>query len=76
MRETTALGVAIAAGFAVGVWKNVEELSMINKDGRTVFSPQTDQESRGRGFELWTRAVRKAKGWVDFDDGTQSDGEA
>lgn len=74
MRETTALGAAIAAGFAVGVWKNVEELGMINREGRSTFSPRTDQASRDRGFELWTRAVNKAEGWIDVEDGTESDG--
>jgi len=76
MRETTALGAAIAAGFAVGVWKNVEELSMINKDCRSTFTPRTDQASRERGFELWARAVKKAEGWIDVDDGVESDAEA
>ena len=73
MRETTALGAAIAAGFAVGVWKNVEELSMINKDCRSTFSPRTDQAERERGFELWARAVKKAEGWIDVDDEAERD---
>lgn len=75
MRETTALGAAIAAGFAVGLWKNVEELSMINKDCRSTFSPRTDEASRERGFELWARAVKKAEGWIDADEGAESDAE-
>ena len=30
MRETTALGAAIAAGFASGVWKSFDELKQVN----------------------------------------------
>ena len=30
MRETTALGAAIAAGFASGVWKTFDELKEVN----------------------------------------------
>ena len=37
MRETTALGAAIAAGFAVDVWKEFDELKEINQKDRMVF---------------------------------------
>lgn len=69
MRETTALGAAIAAGFAVGVWKNVKDLGVVNREGRSTFSPRTDEATRSRRFELWARAVKKAEGWIDDDDG-------
>ncbi|KAF8476994.1 hypothetical protein BDZ91DRAFT_647406 [Kalaharituber pfeilii] len=75
MRETTALGAAIAAGFGVGLWKDVEELQTVNREGRSTFSPRTNQATRDRGFELWTRAVKKAEGWVDVKDGADSDVE-
>lgn len=70
MRETTALGAAIAAGFAVGVWRNVKELAMVNREGRSTFSPRTDVATRSRRFELWTRAVKKAEGWIGDDEKT------
>lgn len=44
MRETTALGAAFAAGLAVGVWKNLMELEIVNEVGKTVFSPKSSLE--------------------------------
>ncbi|MDN6712755.1 MAG: glycerol kinase GlpK, partial [Lacticaseibacillus paracasei] len=46
MRETTALGAAIAAGFAVGVWKSFDELLEINKENKSIFEPQYTEERR------------------------------
>lgn len=37
MRETTALGAAIAAGIAVGVWNSLEDLHQVNAEGQTTF---------------------------------------
>lgn len=67
MRETTALGAAIAAGFAVGVWKSKDELKEINKEGRTTFKPQYTEERRASEFKLWNRAVERAVGWLEND---------
>lgn len=64
MRETTALGAAIAAGLAVGVWANIEELSHINTDGRAVFTPQIPKEESESRFATWTKAVEMSKGWA------------
>ncbi|CAG8457446.1 14683_t:CDS:2 [Acaulospora colombiana] len=44
MRETTALGAAIAAGYAVGVWKSLSELDQVNTAGWAVFSPEITHE--------------------------------
>ena len=67
MRETTALGAAIAAGFAVGVWKEFEELKNINRDNRKIFSPTTDEATREKWFSLWGKAVERSRGWIDND---------
>ena len=68
MRETTALGAAIAAGFAVGVWKSFDELKSINSEGRTFFKPKMGQERAGRMYKKWEKAVGMSKGWTDEDD--------
>lgn len=70
MRETTALGAAIAAGFAVGVWNDFEDLKEINTEDRTVFKPQIPREQSERMFKKWEQAVEMSKGWskVDEDD--------
>ncbi|KAL4820447.1 hypothetical protein BDW67DRAFT_95306 [Aspergillus spinulosporus] len=64
MRETTALGAAIAAGLAVGLWRNFAELRDINRAGGTVFRPQTSQDISREQFALWEKAVSMCRGWV------------
>ena len=64
MRETTALGAAIAAGFAVGIWKEFDELKTINKEDRTIFKPQISKRKSNAMFLHWSHAVEMSKGWV------------
>lgn len=73
MRETTALGAAIAAGFAVGVWKEFADLKGINRDGRTTFRPNTTAASREKLYAHWERAVERSKGWLDNDRADDDD---
>ena len=65
MLETTALGAAIAAGFAVGVWNNFDELKNINTAGVTTFMPKISKEERDKKFGRWTKAVEMCKGWLE-----------
>ncbi|KAL8641350.1 MAG: hypothetical protein Q9228_001826 [Teloschistes exilis] len=67
MRETTALGAAIVAGFAVDVWKEFEELKEINKEDRTIFQPRISHEESGKMYRRWTKAVEMSRGWLDSD---------
>ena len=64
MRETTALGAAIAAGFAVDVWKSFDELREVNTAGQTTFEPKMGEKESGRMFRRWERAVTMCKGWL------------
>jgi glycerol kinase len=64
MRETTALGAAIAAGFAVDVWKDFSELKEINKEDRTIFKPQIEPKKSDLMFKKWEQAVQMCRGWV------------
>ncbi|PYH77698.1 glycerol kinase [Aspergillus uvarum CBS 121591] len=68
MRETTALGAAIAAGLAAGVWRNFTELREINRgsgSGATVFEPRPGRrEESAQAFALWEKAVAMSRGWV------------
>jgi glycerol kinase len=72
MRETTSLGAAIAAGFAVGIWKEFDELKDINRQGRKIFEPAITREESAKMFKIWTRAVEMCRGWVDDDDDDSS----
>ena len=66
MRETTALGAAIAAGFAVDVWKDFSELKNINREGRQIFKPEISEKESGAMFALWSKAVEMCRGWVSL----------
>ncbi|KAL9127968.1 MAG: hypothetical protein Q9217_003259 [Psora testacea] len=68
MRETTCLGAAIAAGFAVDVWKEFEELKEINREDHTIFKPEISEDESVKMYKRWERAVEMSKGWlVDKD---------
>jgi glycerol kinase len=67
MRETTALGAAIAAGLAFGLWHNFTELRDINRAGGAVFEPSIPSEKSSEMFSLWEKAVQMSKGWVKKD---------
>lgn len=64
MRETTALGAAIAAGFAVEVWKSFDELREVNTAGQTTFEPKMEAKDSAKMFKRWERAVTMCKGWL------------
>ncbi|KAJ5596387.1 Glycerol kinase [Penicillium hetheringtonii] len=64
MRETTALGAAIAAGLAAGVWRNFAELRDINRAGGAVFEPQITREDSATKFAEWEKAVQMSRGWT------------
>jgi len=64
MRETTALGAAIAAGFAVDIWAEFDELKEMNREDRTIFLPHVDRKKSARMFKKWEQAVEMSKGWV------------
>ncbi len=72
MRETTALGAAIAAGFAVDVWKEFNELKDINQEDRKVFTPQISNEASEKMYKRWEKAVKMSRGWLDSEDDSQS----
>ena len=65
MRETTALGAAIAAGLAVGVWDNLSDLDAVNTEGRTIFKPQITSKEADARFGTWEKAVQMCKGWAN-----------
>jgi glycerol kinase len=62
--ETTALGAAYAAGLAVGVWQQMEDLRAYwGKDA--VWRPQMDVEKRERLYAGWKKAVTRTFDWVE-----------
>lgn len=74
MRETTALGAAIAAGLATGVWAELEDLSQVNRKDRKVFQPEMSREKAGKLVKKWNQAVEMSRGWTnDLDSEEESD---
>lgn len=61
--ETTALGAAYLAGFAVGFWKNAGDLATQYRVERRFEPKQTSQSVKEIQAE-WSRAVERAKGWA------------
>jgi glycerol kinase len=62
-RETTALGAALLAGLAEGVWSSPEEAaSAWQEDAAFVPRPLPDFERRGAD---WHRGVDRARDWAD-----------
>lgn len=81
MRETTALGAAIAAGLATGVWGELEELKEVNSKGHTIFQPELKDKKRKAMRRRWEQAVEMSRGWVrdnqedeEGDDEDENDG--
>ncbi|EXM09636.1 Glycerol kinase [Fusarium odoratissimum] len=68
MRETTALGAAIAAGLATGVWDELEELHEVNRKDRKIFYPEADKKTVRRSRKRWERAVEMSRGWLQEDE--------
>jgi glycerol kinase len=62
--ETTSLGAAYAAGFAVGFWSNEEELRA-NWGVDHTWEPKMDAAKRDREYHFWKKAVTRTFDWVE-----------
>jgi glycerol kinase len=62
MLETTALGAALAAGLAVGIWSDLK----LFKSEATVmrFVPKLDDERRVEMVTGWKKALEKSFDWA------------
>mmetsp|Transcript_10861 Transcript_10861/g.19668 ORF Transcript_10861/g.19668 Transcript_10861/m.19668 type:complete len:619 (-) Transcript_10861:138-1994(-) len=65
--ETTGLGAAFAAGLAVGVWADVEEVSKMWKSDR-VWKPEMVAAERERCWKGWNKAVKRSLNWLDDEE--------
>ncbi|PSS30992.1 hypothetical protein PHLCEN_2v2480 [Hermanssonia centrifuga] len=72
MRESTALGSALLAGSAIGLFNwNIakpETLADVNTAGDNRFTPQMSDEQREKAWKGWQRAVERARGWQESVD--------
>ena len=60
--ETTALGAALLAGLALGVYSSTDEIAGITKNARHII-PSKSEEWRTLRMEEWRRAVGRCLGW-------------
>ncbi|KAI7862114.1 hypothetical protein BDF14DRAFT_1859967 [Spinellus fusiger] len=65
MREMTALGSALAAGYAVGVWSSLDEMKDMKTQGDTRFDSQVTQEKRETMYRGWREAVQRSLAYAD-----------
>ena len=64
--ETTAMGAAMLAGRAVGIW-NDYDLSNLQAPDRE-FVPNMDEPTRAKLLKQWNRAIERSKSWIPEDD--------
>jgi len=62
--ETTALGAAYAAGLAVGVWNDQDDLRDYWQEDR-VWTPAMEKTERDKQYKGWKKAVKRSFDWVD-----------
>jgi glycerol kinase len=65
--ETTALGAAYLAGIAAGVLPADAPRALWQLDAR--FLPAIDAPEREQRYALWRRAVERASGWIEEEEG-------
>jgi glycerol kinase len=68
IQETTALGAAYLAGLAVGYWDSQEEIEQ-KWDMDREFVPSMDEAEREKLYKGWKRAVERARGWIEPEEG-------
>ncbi len=64
--ETTALGVAYAAGLGVRLWPDRATLRALTRAGRT-WHPLWDDERRTQQRAIWAKAVERSLDWIAAD---------
>ena len=64
--ETTAMGAAMLAGRAVGIWNDAQLKNLLQPDRE--FVPNMDEAARVRLLRQWGRAVECSRGWARDDD--------
>jgi len=64
--ETTALGAAYAAGYAVGFWQNQDEMRRNWKADRT-WQPNPDSRAGAELYAMWKKAVTRTFDWVEVE---------
>lgn len=79
MRESTALGSALLAGSALGLFgwdlSKPETLAEVNTANVDVFEPELKEKTRLRMIRGWERAVERAKSWRSSEEEDEEERE-
>ena len=67
IRETTALGAALLAGLAAGVWSSQEEVKCRMKVD-SLYEPAMDEAKRQKLLRGWHKAVGRSLDWAEPED--------
>jgi glycerol kinase len=62
--ETTALGSAYLAGFAVGYYRSIDEIASQWAPDRS-FEPSMSTDQREALRARWNKALARSKSWID-----------
>jgi glycerol kinase len=62
--ETTALGAAYAAGYAVGFWKNIDEMKANWQIDKT-WGPDPTSKANSELYADWKKAVTRTFNWIE-----------
>ena len=62
--DATAQGAAFGAGLAVGFWDDYHAL-IANRQIDRIFEPDQGQEQAVANFVIWSKAVKRAKNWIE-----------
>jgi glycerol kinase len=62
--ESTALGAACLVGFAVGVFKSLQDITN-QWESESIFTPQIEEAEREKRLTGWRRALSRAMGWEE-----------
>lgn len=65
--ETTGLGAAFAAGLAVGVWKDLDEITEMWAV-HTKWNPNMEEGERVKAWRGWNKAVQRSMHWLDDEN--------
>lgn len=64
--ETTALGAALLAGLAVGVWDGIDGIRRVWMRDLSL-TPKMDEQAREAALHGWHRAVERSMHWVEAE---------
>eukprot|EP00536_Pseudo-nitzschia_multiseries_P013745 jgi/Psemu1/68835/estExt_Genemark1.C_6080007 len=67
VQETTAMGAAFAAGLAVGVWRDTQEIKTLWNQAE-LFVPMMSEEKRAGNWEGWKKAITRSLDWIDNEE--------